>query len=446
MKSRSVLLTITAVSLFVSIAGSRMWLVAADGAWTTKGPISSARYFSEAAVVNGVLYTAGGWNGCTPYSNVEAYDPTTDTWTARAPMLTARGYHGVAALDGLLYAAGGAIGCGVGTANVEAYDPLTNSWSSRAPLPTARYAHAVVAANGKIYAIGGSYSNGPAEVGLMTEYDPATNSWIDRAPMPTPRGLLAATVANGIVYVIGGGSSLTSVEAYDPATDTWSAKAPLPVGRNSLGAASLDGLVFAMGGQPSCSGLAQVDVYDPTTDAWSPGVSMPTPRRNFGAAVLNGSIYVIGGYVQYDCAANQGPVSSVIAFTPVPEPTPTPTPTPTPAHQYVAHVQAPIDADGSSVFTVRRGVVPVKFLLSDFGNSTCALPPAMIVVTRTAGGVMGEVNESVYSGFADQGTSFRVDNCQYVYNLNSGALGAGTYSVDVLIDNQVAGSGVFQLR
>ena len=34
--------------------------------------------------MNGVLYTAGGWNGCTPYSNLEAYDPINDTWTQRA--------------------------------------------------------------------------------------------------------------------------------------------------------------------------------------------------------------------------------------------------------------------------------------------------------------------------------------------------------------------------
>src|SRR5207302_984726 len=102
---------------------------------------------------------------------------------------------------------------------------------------------------------------------------------------------------------------------------------------------------------------------------------------------------------------------------------------------YAGQVQQPINADGSSVFNVRRGVVPVKFTLTQGGVATCALPPATITVTRTAGVVMGAVNESLYSGSADSGSNFRIDSCQYVYNLNSGALGAGTYRVDILINN-----------
>ena len=113
---------------------------------------------------------------------------------------------------------------------------------------------------------------------------------------------------------------------------------------------------------------------------------------------------------------------------------------------YTAQVQAPINADGTSTFSVRRGVVPVKFNLTQGGVATCDLPPATIAVTRTAGGVVGQVNESVYSGNADTGSNFRIDSCQYVYNLNSRALGVGTYRVDILIDGQVVGSAVFGLN
>jgi hypothetical protein len=131
---------------------------------------------------------------------------------------------------------------------------------------------------------------------------------------------------------------------------------------------------------------------------------------------------------------------------PSPTPTPTSTPTPTPTPACAAQVQPPINADGSSVFTVRRGVVPVKFSLTCNGNSTCNLPPATIAVTRTAGGVLGEVNESVYSNPADSGSNFRIDNCQYIYNLNSSALGVGTYRIDILMNSQVVGSATFQLK
>jgi len=117
-----------------------------------------------------------------------------------------------------------------------------------------------------------------------------------------------------------------------------------------------------------------------------------------------------------------------------------------PAPSYVSQVQPPINPDGTSTFSVRRGVVPVKFTLTQGGVATCELPPATIAVTRTAGGVIGEINESVYSGNADTGSNFRIDSCRYVYNLNSRALGVGTYRVDILIDGQVVGSAVFALN
>ena len=113
---------------------------------------------------------------------------------------------------------------------------------------------------------------------------------------------------------------------------------------------------------------------------------------------------------------------------------------------YVGQVQQPINADGSSVFSVRRGVVPVKFTLTQGGVATCALPPATIALTRTAGGTTGAVDESVYSGSADNGSNFRIDSCQYVYNLSASALGVGTYRVDIVINGQVVGSGIFQLK
>jgi hypothetical protein len=127
-------------------------------------------------------------------------------------------------------------------------------------------------------------------------------------------------------------------------------------------------------------------------------------------------------------------------------PTPTPTATPIPTPAYAAQVQAPINADGTSVFNVRRGVVPVKFTLTQDGVATCALPSATIAVTRTDGGVTGEVNESVYSMSADSGSNFRIDSCQYIYNLSSGALGVGTYRVDIKIDGATVGFASFKLK
>jgi sugar lactone lactonase YvrE len=113
---------------------------------------------------------------------------------------------------------------------------------------------------------------------------------------------------------------------------------------------------------------------------------------------------------------------------------------------YAAQIQQPINSDGTSIFNVRRGVVPVKFTLTQSGVPTCTLPPATIAVTRTAGGTTGPIDESIYIGSADTGSNFRTDSCQYVYNLNASALGVGTYRVDIKINDQVVGSASFQLK
>ena len=118
----------------------------------------------------------------------------------------------------------------------------------------------------------------------------------------------------------------------------------------------------------------------------------------------------------------------------------------TPAPPYAAQIQQPINQDGTSVFNVRRGVIPVKFTLTQDGVATCALPSATIVVTRTAGGNTGPVDESIYTGSADTGLNFRIDNCQYIYNLSASALGVGTYRVDIKINGHVVGSATFQLK
>ncbi len=114
--------------------------------------------------------------------------------------------------------------------------------------------------------------------------------------------------------------------------------------------------------------------------------------------------------------------------------------------EFGAQIQQPINADGTSVFKARRGVVPVKFTLTDNGSSTCTLPPATIAVTRTAGGTIGAIDESVYSGSADTGSNFRIASCQYAYNLSASALGVGTYRVDIKINGTVVGSGIFGLK
>ena len=112
---------------------------------------------------------------------------------------------------------------------------------------------------------------------------------------------------------------------------------------------------------------------------------------------------------------------------------------------YTAEVQQPIDADGSSVFSKKRGVVPVKFALFEGGSLTCSLPPAQIAIRRIADTGDTVVDEAVYTSPSDTGSSFRRADCTYHYNLAVSSLGAGTYEVSIVIDGAPVGSAQFIL-
>jgi probable HAF family extracellular repeat protein len=115
---------------------------------------------------------------------------------------------------------------------------------------------------------------------------------------------------------------------------------------------------------------------------------------------------------------------------------------------YKGLLQPPIKADGSSVFSSKRGVVPVKFALAEFGAPSCALPEATISVTRTEGATLGSIDESTYLTNADGGSNFRIDStaCQYVYNLATSSLGVGAYQVNISINGIMVGHAVFALK
>src|SRR5204862_6895047 len=114
--------------------------------------------------------------------------------------------------------------------------------------------------------------------------------------------------------------------------------------------------------------------------------------------------------------------------------------------KFCAQVQQPINVDGTSVFSVKRVVVPVVFTLTSNGVATCQLPPAKSSVIRTAGTVTGSIDESTYMSKADKGSNFRISNCEYVYNLAASSLGTGTYKVNISIGGTVVGSGTFALK
>ncbi len=278
----------------------------ADGIWTRKADMPTARYGLSASVINGSIYVLGGTASRSAFATVEQYDPATNTWQARASMPVASTGLATSVVDGILYAIGGGQDAlGEGRSTVCAYDPASDTWTTRAEMPTPRIVLSASAVDGKIYAVGGKGGHGGGGISTVEEYDPATNAWTRKADMPTPRFSLSCSVVDGKIYAMGGlayqdGPALKAVEEYDPATDTWTRRSDLPAPSMGLATCALYGRIFAFGGGPtlSAAGGTRVDVYDPRTDAWTSGVDMPTGRLFPAASVVDGKVYVVGGSTQ----------------------------------------------------------------------------------------------------------------------------------------------------
>ena len=126
------------------------------GFWEKRTSLTTARQEVGAAVLNGLVYCAGGLHPSrTVLNTVERYDPKTQKWTAVASMPTTLHHFGMAEAGGKIYTIGGYVSNFTGTAKCHAYDPSTNKWSAIQSLPRARGALGAATINGKIYAVGG---------------------------------------------------------------------------------------------------------------------------------------------------------------------------------------------------------------------------------------------------------------------------------------------------
>lgn len=186
----------------------------ATDTWTRKATMPTASTGLRFAAANGKIYAIGGGflNG-TYVSNVEEYDPATDTWTTKSAIPTPRSDMGlVTASDGKLYFIGGGIfigGSGASTSDVNAYDPATDTWTTKASLPAPIGDPAAsLNANGNIYIVGGYNEQGQFYNNTVYEYNPTTDTWTTDSPFPVAINSLGGALGgDGKVYVLGGWTS-----------------------------------------------------------------------------------------------------------------------------------------------------------------------------------------------------------------------------------------------
>ena len=313
------------------------------------------------------------------------------------PMPTARGGLGIAVVEGLIYAIGGYNGTGFPTKDStptinkihgsclgtnEVYDQAKNIWASKAPMPTPRVYFGIVTFRNRIFCFGGLTQD--SDFNLISSsanevYDPMTNTWESRKSLPIAGAGLHANLIGEKIYLIGGHSNETIV--YDPITDSCTKAEPLPIDAAhsyvydeystsvsfeekihyigysdmgnfhliydsksdswSEGSAPSDLPAFAAGGATSgvkCPARIYVFgenstyrtiapwatsfpggialIYDPNVNAWTIAVSNLTDRVNFGVAVVADMFYLIGGAIP-SINSNYNASSLSVQFTPV---------------------------------------------------------------------------------------------------------------------------------
>ncbi|MCX6305671.1 MAG: hypothetical protein NT040_11980, partial [Bacteroidetes bacterium] len=268
----------------------------AQGTWSAKTPMPTARQHLCSAVYNGKIYVFGGEgiSGNQMLQVNEMYDPPTESWTTMSPMPSGVGFCNAGTINGKIYVVGGWNGSYQTNQNWE-FNPVTNSWIVKAAMPTTRSDAAVAVVNNKLYAIGGwQYGSNPRTENEM--YDPVTNTWVTRAPMPTARGYLTVSVVNNKIYAIGSGNSGKKIEEYDPATNVWTTMADMPLAKGGgPGSVVINNEIYVFGGSMTSSDTTLI--YTPATNTWRTAAVMPTHRYFITASQVNDSAHVFGGTI-----------------------------------------------------------------------------------------------------------------------------------------------------
>jgi N-acetylneuraminic acid mutarotase len=141
-----------------------------------------------------------------------AWRTTTAAGQILAPVPNPRNHMGGTVLNGKIYAVGGQH---LGNQNtpqteVDVYDPATNSWSQTAPMPRpiSHVTANVFVRNGLVVVTTGRMANGVL-IPNVIQYDPATNTWSELPPVPGPRqSPVSGLIGDQMVVTCGSNSSL----------------------------------------------------------------------------------------------------------------------------------------------------------------------------------------------------------------------------------------------
>ncbi|KAM4582551.1 kelch-like protein 10 [Fundulus diaphanus] len=244
-----------------------------------------------------ILLAIGGWSGCDPTIDIEAYDVRADCWmNVTNNFELPRAYHGSCFLNGYVYCIGGFNRVEYFN-SVRQFDPVTGNWHEVASMYYQRCYVSVTVLNGCIYAMGGY--DGHVRLSTAEYYRPEINQWSLIAPMHEQRSDASCTTLNNKIYICGGFNGhdcLQTAEYYSPETNQWTVITPMNIQRSGVGVIAYAGHVYAVGGFDGSNRLSSVEAYSPETNLWTNVASMTTTRSNFGIEVVEDRLFAVGGF------------------------------------------------------------------------------------------------------------------------------------------------------
>lgn len=257
-----------------------------------------------------------------------------------------RAGHAVVKLqDGaVLFFGGGADGtvASYGQTNVDRYDPCTQTFTTVAQMLSPRTSHTATQLNdGRILVVGGADDFLGEPINTAELFDPTTHTSIPVANLSVARALHSATLLpDGRVLVAGGTSSFANpqeiidsgkdtTEIFNPATLTWVAGPKMVEPRVGHRADTLlDGRILVSGGYsftdlilfklPRISSTAQIYLPGGGIGAFGSAINMVTPRFGHVSAVANnGTVYLFGGATDQSSPLNPVEVDTIERFNPL---------------------------------------------------------------------------------------------------------------------------------
>ncbi|MBC7461721.1 MAG: hypothetical protein H7287_10205, partial [Thermoleophilia bacterium] len=302
-----------------AVAGSTTYKVYRGTVSGSLGPLvgtvtDPAVTYVDTGLVNGTSY----YYNVHAVTGAESTDPVQAVTATGVTFPVGRWWDDCNAIvNGVWYLFGGWNGSGSGGNDIVAYDlakgTQTTITGGAFAMPGNRYWCGADRSNGKVYLLGGGTgTNGATEYNDIYKFDPATGFSLMQGTLPAAESQTAAvTLSDGKIFELGGQNGTTVYNTgfkFDPILDPVGAFTPAVTttytnGVGVAGMASLDGNVLVTGGNYSGSGNQSPNnrtkkitmTYGPDSAAESNRTLYASTRLGAGIATLNDRLYSIGG-------------------------------------------------------------------------------------------------------------------------------------------------------